>query len=468
MRGAGEDRSRSRAHCCRRPAPGRASRARRCPAPRAKSCGASAASAARTSATAVELLIVDRDQFGGVLRLREAFGDHQRDRLADMHHALARERRAERHDQLGAVAADERRMQRGRADAGRVQVLCGSAPRRRRARRAPPRCRSTLMRACACGERTNTRVSLVRLRRVLDEAAEPPHQRVVLHARLEMMVVLRSPDPRAVSAIRLASHTTQSSNINGAPAREWAGAQQSRGEFSECRKARGSRSLYRPRAAAPRGRAARRRRGPLHRRRAPAGRGARGVRALAARACGDPRHRRGGGARDARRARGADRRGLSGGGPDRHPPAAGSGRRHRLQAEGLRAGLGAPAVRHAAMAARDRDGALCRRAARGGDRRDAGCGARCGGGGRRSTTTSCPPSPMRSTRSRRARRCCTTRCRTTSRSKPNSASAPRPRRHSRKPRSSSSTRSATSASSTPRWSRAPRSALRCRAETATR
>ena len=38
------------------------------------------------------------------------------------------------------------------------------------------------------GERTNT-ASLVLLRRVLDEAAEPLHQRGILHARLEMMVV---------------------------------------------------------------------------------------------------------------------------------------------------------------------------------------------------------------------------------------------------------------------------------------
>ena len=32
-------------------------------------------------------------------------------------------------------------------------------------------------------------IGLVRLRRILDEAAEPADQRVVLHARLEMMVV---------------------------------------------------------------------------------------------------------------------------------------------------------------------------------------------------------------------------------------------------------------------------------------
>ena len=31
-------------------------------------------------------------------------------------------------------------------------------------------------------------VQLVRLRRILDETAAPAHQRVILHARLEMMV----------------------------------------------------------------------------------------------------------------------------------------------------------------------------------------------------------------------------------------------------------------------------------------
>ena len=103
----------------------------------------------------VELLVLDHDLFGGVLRLRDALGDHQRDRLAGMQHALARERRAERHDQLAAVAAAERRMQRGRADAGRVQLLVGQQrddagriSRRPGVDRPDARMR--------CGERTNT------------------------------------------------------------------------------------------------------------------------------------------------------------------------------------------------------------------------------------------------------------------------------------------------------------------------
>ena len=136
----------------------------------------------------IELLVVDRDLLGSVLRLRDAVGDHQRDRLADMQHALARERRAERHDQLGAVAADERRMQRGRADAGRLQFLVREH-RDHAGRGARRRVSIDVMRACACGERTNTRMSLVRLRRILDEAAESLHQRGILHARLEMMIV---------------------------------------------------------------------------------------------------------------------------------------------------------------------------------------------------------------------------------------------------------------------------------------
>ena len=60
----------------------------------------------------VQFLIADRDQLGRILRRREALGDHQRDRLAAMHHAVARKRRTERHDELAAVAAGERRMHR--------------------------------------------------------------------------------------------------------------------------------------------------------------------------------------------------------------------------------------------------------------------------------------------------------------------------------------------------------------------
>ena len=135
----------------------------------------------------IQFLVLDRDELGGVLRERGAFGNDQRDRLADMQHAFARERRTERHDELGAIAAVERGMQRGRADAGRLDVLvrqhrddafrragCGDVDRadaRMRVRRAHER-----------------RMGLVRLRRIVDKSSKPAHQRVILDARLEMMI----------------------------------------------------------------------------------------------------------------------------------------------------------------------------------------------------------------------------------------------------------------------------------------
>ena len=197
----------------------------------------------------IELLIIDRDLLGGVLRLRDALGDHQRDRLAGMQHALAGERRAERHDQLGAVAAVERRMRRGRADTGRLQILVGEHRDHagRPARRLGVDRPDARMRVRRAHEH---RVRLVLLRRILDEAAEPLHQRGILHARLEMMVVPGRLIHALFSVIRLASHTTQSSNINGAQARERARAHGFREKFQSVGKARGS-SLYRARAAAP-------------------------------------------------------------------------------------------------------------------------------------------------------------------------------------------------------------------------
>ena len=54
---------------------------------------------------------VDNNLLGGVLRNCDTLGNDQRHGLPDMHYALGRKRRAERHDQLSAVAPDERWMQ---------------------------------------------------------------------------------------------------------------------------------------------------------------------------------------------------------------------------------------------------------------------------------------------------------------------------------------------------------------------
>ena len=125
MRGAGEDRLDLARIACRRPAPDRASRSRRCPAPRGRAA-AHPAQAPRA-------------------RRRRRPAPRSRPRPARRRPAPARRSRrpparpagptcitrsrasagTERHDQLGAVAADERRMQRGRADAGGVELLVG-------------------------------------------------------------------------------------------------------------------------------------------------------------------------------------------------------------------------------------------------------------------------------------------------------------------------------------------------------
>ncbi len=53
-------------------------------------------------------LVLDRDQFGAVLRGGQRFADHDRDGLADVPHRLARQRRTKRQDELGATAAGDR------------------------------------------------------------------------------------------------------------------------------------------------------------------------------------------------------------------------------------------------------------------------------------------------------------------------------------------------------------------------
>ena len=66
--------------------------------------------------------VVDRDQFGGVLRLAKGFRHHHGDRLADIADALAGKRRAERLHQLLAAAAGERRVAAGAFQACRHDV----------------------------------------------------------------------------------------------------------------------------------------------------------------------------------------------------------------------------------------------------------------------------------------------------------------------------------------------------------
>ena len=99
-------------------------------------------------------LVVDLDRLGGVLRLVERVGDHERHRIADVAHALVRR----------AAAAGARRPASRRAACAASSGAAGRAPgprdRRRSARgarRASSRASAASiarMRACACGERS--------------------------------------------------------------------------------------------------------------------------------------------------------------------------------------------------------------------------------------------------------------------------------------------------------------------------
>ena len=70
----------------------------------------------------VERREIHLDRFGAVLRRCQGLADHHRHRLADVAHAVARQRRPNGHDQLGAAAARNRRMLRQVAHILRLDV----------------------------------------------------------------------------------------------------------------------------------------------------------------------------------------------------------------------------------------------------------------------------------------------------------------------------------------------------------
>jgi hypothetical protein len=133
-----------------------------------------------------QLLVLDGNELGGVLRGRGSLGDHHGDRLADMHDALGRQGRPERHHQRLAAAAGQGRMPADAADA--FEILGGEhadhAGRlggglnidaddvRERVRRAH-----------------EIRISLVRQRRIGDVAPVPAHQGIVLDPAVKVGAV---------------------------------------------------------------------------------------------------------------------------------------------------------------------------------------------------------------------------------------------------------------------------------------
>ena len=134
-----------------------------------------------------QLLVFDGDQLGGVLRRERRFGDDHGDRLADMHHPLARERRPNRHDQFLAGTADDRRLAADTADA--LHIVSGEHADHagRRPRRLGIDARDAgegVRRAHEMGK------NLVRQRHIGDVAAAPADQSVVFDARVIRCVVI--------------------------------------------------------------------------------------------------------------------------------------------------------------------------------------------------------------------------------------------------------------------------------------
>ena len=157
------------------------------------SCGAPACSASRASMTGVSSSYSTSTSSAASCAASGALGDHHRDRLADMHDALAGERRPVRHDELGAVAA-------GTGGWRPILPTPSMSLRGQHARPRPARCAPPSIDADDAGEGVRRAheigIGLVRQRRIGDVAAVAAHQWVVLDAA----VMLRG---RVVVGIRL-------------------------------------------------------------------------------------------------------------------------------------------------------------------------------------------------------------------------------------------------------------------------
>ena len=129
-----------------------------------------------------QLLVFHLHLLGGVQRLGGGFRHHHGDRIADMHRPSRRERRAERHHHLGAAAADDGRVARDAADAGRLDVLA-----REHRQHALGGARGVRLHRDDAGVRVRRAhergIGLVRQPRVVDETAGAADERVVLDAR---------------------------------------------------------------------------------------------------------------------------------------------------------------------------------------------------------------------------------------------------------------------------------------------
>ena len=87
-------------------------------------------------------LVIDRDQLGRVARRGGALRHDHRDRVADMPHPVAGDRRMRRQHRRRSVAIGDRAEAGDRPDAVARQVIAGKVRQARREQQAPPRRRS--------------------------------------------------------------------------------------------------------------------------------------------------------------------------------------------------------------------------------------------------------------------------------------------------------------------------------------
>ena len=127
------------------------------------------------------LLVLDRDQFCAVLCGRERLADHDGDRLADVPHGLARQRRTERQDELRAAAAGDRRVLGDIAELGVLHVG-GGQHRQHTRHRFRGGCIDRLDIREGVGRADEIGMDLTGHGHVGGEASKPAHQRVVFQA----------------------------------------------------------------------------------------------------------------------------------------------------------------------------------------------------------------------------------------------------------------------------------------------
>ena len=147
---------------------------------------ASSASARSMFGSARQLVVIDAHRLGGVLRLRQRFRDHDRDRLADIADAVRRQHRHRGRKHRLAVAAGKHRDRRDRAEpvGRRILAAVDAEHARHRARRREI---DRADRRMADRRAHEHAIGLVRHGQVVGEPAAAGQQRLVLAAQGAMI-----------------------------------------------------------------------------------------------------------------------------------------------------------------------------------------------------------------------------------------------------------------------------------------